>query len=526
MDCLSPEELVSYVRGGGVDSRAVEAHVGDCPGCAMELLLVRETLGELRTKAARPGTDRLRRAPRKRSAAWIPWAVAASLLLAALIFAVASQRPAPEPVVVKIHDPVRPKPPAPSPSEIPPPPPEPPPKLQVPTPLPEPPRPRSEPRPEPLPEKAPEPVKSPVPPVPPAPEPQPQKPATTVVEKPVVARVVHSAGGTAPPVGRTFRAGETITTARQEYLEVALEGYGHLFFRENSQADLGASGDVTLHEGEMLAKVEPGRKWGSLKLAVAQVEPLAPVFNVLATKTSAEVSILDGRIASGAVSAKGPATMLVRVGKAPEIRALDPGFASWIPDRLVSKRFTGWFEAEDFSSLQGFRASLYEGTSGGKAVVQVAEQGAVGTKLALPFKGRHVVWLRARQYEAKPALIGIHLNSQPSVEVKLEWMDGKAWRWVGPLIVNSDRLDLGITALSRWPLKEGEATRSFPVVLDTVVISSDLKFVPPEKLTEEGRGAGLRRAGGQIERKSRAICRHSDGQDSAPSPGAATYRGR
>jgi hypothetical protein len=312
-----------------------------------------------------------------------------------------------------------------------------------------------------------------------------------VVEKAVVARVIRSAGGTAPPVGRTFRAGETVATARQEYLEVALEGYGQLFFRENSQADLGASGDVTLHEGEMLAKMDPGRKWGPLKLAVAQVEPLAPVFNVLATKTSAEISILDGRVASGGVSAKGPATMLVKAGKVPEVRTLDSGFASWIPDKLALKKFTGWFEAEDFSSLQGFRASPYEGTSGGKAVVQIAEQGAVGTKLALPFKGRHVVWLRARQYEAKPTLIGIHLNGQPGADVKLEWMDGKAWRWVGPLVINSDRLDIGVTALSRWPLKEGEGNRSFPVVLDAVVISSDLKFVPPEKLTEEGRGLEL-----------------------------------
>ncbi|HEV3028591.1 MAG TPA: hypothetical protein VG457_13520, partial [Planctomycetota bacterium] len=325
MDCLSPEQLVSYVRGGG-EPRLVEAHVRDCPGCAMELLLVRETLVELRTRAVRPATDRLRMVPRKRSIAWTPWAIAAGLLVAALIFAVASQRAAPTPVVVKAHDPVRPKSPPP-PSIEPSPPPESPPKPQVLTPLPEPPRPRPELRPESHPEKAPEPVTAPAPPIPPAPVPEPQKPAPTLVEKAVVARVVHSVGGTAPAVGRTFRAGETVATARQEYLEVALEGYGRLFFRENSQADLGASGDVTLHDGEMLAKIDPGRKWGPLKLAVAQVEPLAPVFNVLATKTSAEISILDGRIASGAVSAKGPATMLMKVGKVPEVRPLDPGFA-------------------------------------------------------------------------------------------------------------------------------------------------------------------------------------------------------
>ena len=41
MDCLSPEQMVSYVRGGGADPRGVEAHVRDCPACAMELLLTR-----------------------------------------------------------------------------------------------------------------------------------------------------------------------------------------------------------------------------------------------------------------------------------------------------------------------------------------------------------------------------------------------------------------------------------------------------------------------------------------------------
>jgi len=497
MDCLGPEQMVVYVRGGGPSPRTVEDHVRECPGCALELLLVRETLGELRTKAVRPGTDRLRAVPRTRSTVWIPWAVAAGLLIAALIFAVTSH-PTPPPVLVKTPDPVRPKPPPPPPPPIDVPKlPDPAPKPPDPAPAPELPKPQPEVPPIPKPEKAPEPPK-PLPPVTPAPapapEPEPKKPAPTVVEKTVVARVTHSMGSTTSPIGRTFRAGETVTTTRQEYLEVALEGYGRLYFRENSQADLGSAGDVTLHEGEMLAKMEPGRRLSSLKLAVAQVEPLAPVFNVLATKTSAEISILDGRVAAGAASAKGPATMIVKSGKAPEIRALDPGFASCVPDKLASKKFTGWFEAEEFSSLQGFRVSPSEGSSGGKAVVQIADQGGIATKLALPFKGRHVVWLRVRQYEAKPAVIGIHLNGQATAEVRLEW-DGKPWRWIGPLVVNADRLDLGITALSRWPQKDGEAARSFPVVVDAVVISSDLKFVPPEKpperLTEEGRGQEL-----------------------------------
>src|SRR2546423_786597 len=56
MECLSSEQMVSYVRGGVADPHAVEAHVRDCPSCAMELLLVRETLGEARAKATRPAT--------------------------------------------------------------------------------------------------------------------------------------------------------------------------------------------------------------------------------------------------------------------------------------------------------------------------------------------------------------------------------------------------------------------------------------------------------------------------------------
>ena len=57
MDCLSPEQLVAYVRGGGTDARSVQAHVRECPGCAMELLMARETLAEGRPKAVRPATD-------------------------------------------------------------------------------------------------------------------------------------------------------------------------------------------------------------------------------------------------------------------------------------------------------------------------------------------------------------------------------------------------------------------------------------------------------------------------------------
>jgi hypothetical protein len=486
MDCLSPEHLVAYVQGGGADPRGVEAHVRGCPACALELLMVRETLGEPRVKSVRPATDRLRVVPSKKPLVWIPWAVAAAVLAAvALYIVVPSQPPVPKSVSVKPTDPAPPKPPAPLPPELPKPVP-PTPKTPSPAPDPELPKLKPDVRPEAQPEKTPEPVKPPAPPVP-NPEPEPKKPAPTMVEKAVVARVIRSLGSGAAPVGRLLRAGESFSTARQEYVEIALEGYGQLYFRENSQAELGAAGEVTLHEGEMLARMEPGRKLSTLKLAVAQVEPQAPLFNVLATKISAEISILGGHLSVGAAMAKGPATLVLKNGKVPEVRPLDPGFASWLPEKMASRKFSGWYEAEDFPGLQGFRAMASEGASGGKAAVQVAEQGAIALKAGLPFKGRHVVWLRTRQYEAKPVLLGIHLNGQPSAEVKLEWTEGKPWRWVGPLVVNADRLDLGVTALSRWPLKEGDERRSFPVVVDAVLVSSDIKFVPPEKQPEEGR---------------------------------------
>src|SRR2546423_786595 len=83
-------------------------------------------------------------------------------------------------------------------------------------------------------------------PVPPPP-PRPKNPPPPVVEKAVVARVLHSVGGAGSSVGRTIRAGEMLATTRQEFLHVALEGYGNLYFRENSQAEIGASGEISLH---------------------------------------------------------------------------------------------------------------------------------------------------------------------------------------------------------------------------------------------------------------------------------------
>src|SRR5687767_10727152 len=111
MECLSPEQMVSYVRGGGADPRGVEAHVRDCPACAMELLLVRETLGEARAKASRPATDRFRLvAPQARPTPWLPWAAAAAVLVGAVLFAVMS-KPTTTPSVIVKQPEVKPKPP-------------------------------------------------------------------------------------------------------------------------------------------------------------------------------------------------------------------------------------------------------------------------------------------------------------------------------------------------------------------------------------------------------------------------------
>lgn len=500
MDCMSPEQLAAYVRGAGNDPRSVEAHVRDCPACAMELLMAREVLAEPRARAARPPSDRFRAVPKKTGASWIPWAVAAAILIGALLFAVAgSDHKAAPPGLAKQPDPVRPKPTPPSLPEPPKPAPEP--RKPEPSPVP-PPEPLKPVPPEPKP--APEPVKPPEPfdpaqgkPVKPAPAPEPKpfdpaqgkpvKPAPTLVEKAVVARVLHSMGATAAAVGRAYRAGEAITTAKQEFLHVAMEGVGHLYVRENSQAEIGAGGEITLHEGELLARLDDRKKPAMVKTAIMQVEPLAPMFSIVATKTSAEVSILNGRVTAGDATAKGPATILAKAGKTPEVKPLEAGFASWIPDKLAAKQFRGWLEAEEFPSLQGFRVQAFEGSSGAKAAVQIADQGAIATKAGLPFKGRYVAWVRVRQYVPKPVLIDVKVNGMSAGVMTLEGAEGKPWRWVGPILFNADHLDLSVAALSRWPFKEGDERRSFPVVVDAAVITTDLKAPPPERAPEEGR---------------------------------------
>ena len=487
MDCLSPEQMVSYVRGGGADPRGVEAHVRDCPACAMELLLTRETMAELRAKAGRPATDRFRTVARPPRVSWTPWIAAAVLLFAAVLFAVLSQKPAPTvPVAGKTE--VKPRP-APPPTPEPPrpePKPEPKPEPRPEPPKPEPrPEPKPEPRPEPPPVKPPDPVK---PPPTPEPKPEPKKPPPppTKADRAVVARVIHSVGGPATNVGRTIHAGEALVTARAEFLDVAVEGYGRVYFRENTQAEIGAGGELVLHDGELLAKLDPGKKLGALKTPVGIVDAHAPIVNVLASKSFTEVSIVSGRVFMAATTLTGPSTMLVKAGKTPEVRPLEAGFASWLPDKLASKKLSGWFEAEDFPTLQGFKVQPFDGGSGGKAAMQIAETGGIALKTGLPYRGKHAVWLRVRQYEAKSTMIGVHLSGQSAGEIKLDGVEGRPWRWVGPLVITTDKLDLAVTALSRFPFRENDERRSFPVVVDVVHVSSDLKAVPPQEKFGEG----------------------------------------
>jgi len=119
-----------------------------------------------------------------------------------------------------------------------------------------------------------------------------------------------------------------------------------------------------------------------------------------------------------------------------------------------------------------------------KAAVQVADAGGVALKTGLPYKGRHVVWVRMRAYEAKAVLAAIHLSGQQAGEVKLEAPEGRPWRWVGPLAINNDKLDIAVTALSRFPFRENDERRSFPVVVDAVYVTTD-GGQPPERAAEE-----------------------------------------
>ncbi len=481
MECLSPEQVAAYLRGRG-DAKLVESHVRDCPKCAFDLLLSRETLSEFRDKVSRPATDRLR-IPRRQKSSWIPWTAAAAVVLVAIAaFALrtpapprqdgpSAVRPKPPPIVPKTEVAVAPE----KPVEVPK-------KPEVTPPLPPPPKPETKPE-VPLPKPEP-PVK---PPEPPKPEPSPTKPAPTLVERAVVAKVTHTVGGTA--LGRTLLAGDTIATGRQEFVTLSLDGYGSLYFRENSKAEIGAQGEINLVDGEMMAHIDGGRRLGALKTPVAEVEVQAAMFDVQVTKTQTEISVVEGRAAIGSVTTKGPSALVAKAGKAAELRPLDPGFVTWIPDKLAAKRFSGWIEGETFTALQGFKAMEFDGASGRRAVVQTAEQGTAGLKSPFPFRGRHALWLRVRTYEAKATTIGLHVNGQSLGEVKVD-AEAKPWRWIGPLVVTSDRLDLVVAALSRSPLSATNERNSFPVALDAVWVTTDLKATP-DKLGEERRAFDL-----------------------------------
>jgi len=493
MECLTPEQVVAYLRTGNGEGRAVEAHARECPGCAMELLLAREALRELgAARAARPATSRKILLLRKQSS-WVPWTAAAAVLFAAiLIFAITVSKPSGTTVVKSPPKRTEVEPKAPDPV-----PPKPEPKLVIEQPEPEPPKPKPEeppkvvvlpPKPEP---PKPEPRK-PEPPAPPDPKPEPKKPDTTptVVQRFAVAKVTHQVGGAAALVGKTLLAGDTVATGRGEYVAANYDGFGSLYFRENSRVQLDVEGAITLHEGEFFGKVDSGRRLAPVKTPAGEVQIQAELFGIQTTKTATEVSVAEGQVAVGPTVAKGPQMLVLRPGKAPELKPVEPGFAGWIPDKLAAKRFGGWIEGEAFAPLQGFRVMEWDESSQRRAAVQVADQGTAVLKAPLPFKGKHALWLRVRQYVNKPVVIGVHINGQHIADRKLEGEERKPpWRWEGPFQFTADRLELTVVALSRTPLQQDER-RSFPVVLDAALVTSDLKFVP-ERVPEEARAFEL-----------------------------------
>ena len=101
MDCLSPEQIVRYLRGNGADPRALEAHVRDCPGCAMELLLAREVLPA-------------RKVIVRRGSSWMPrLAVAAAVALLAVLPFLFRKPPPVAPTATNVPEKVVPAPPPP-----------------------------------------------------------------------------------------------------------------------------------------------------------------------------------------------------------------------------------------------------------------------------------------------------------------------------------------------------------------------------------------------------------------------------
>ncbi len=489
MQCLTPEQIVSYLRGNGGDPRAVEAHVRECPACGMELLLARETLADLKpARAIKPATRKVA-AIRPRTS-WVPWAAAAAVFVVALLLVLqlgkpsgkgpsdmaGGREPQPRPETPKAPEPA-PETPRPEPR---PEPPRPEPRPELPAPRPEVPKPET-PKPEP---PKPEPEKPK--PEPEKPKPEPEKPKPTVVERAVVARVTHAVGGPPFVAGRTILAGDTFTTARQEFASVALDGYGQLWFRENSKVEIGTGGEIHLHEGAMLALIDSGRRLGLCKTPAADLELHAPMFHLEATKQGTELSVLDGRAAVGHVTVQGPSMIAVRPGKPAESKPLEPGFVSWLPEKLAAKKFGGWLEGEAASPMAGFRVGV---TEGARAAVQVEERASLALKAALPYKGRYVLWLRVRQY-AKPIGLAIELNGQAAT-LPVEGAEGKAWRWV-PIVVNSDRIDLVVSPAVGNAFRKNDERRALAVVLDAALLTTDARFVPPDRAPEEPDAYSLR----------------------------------
>jgi hypothetical protein len=297
---------------------------------------------------------------------------------------------------------------------------------------------------------------------------------------------VTHAVGSAP--GRVVLAGDVVTTARQEFLALSLEGVGPVYLRENSKLEIAAAGDLTLHSGELLARLD--KPLARVKTPAAEIDLHSTLFALSAAKDQTEVSVLVGRAAIGAAVVEGPAALRVKAGKPAEPGALDPGFAAWIPDRLATRKFTGWFELEAAAGA-GFQAREMELASGDRAMVQVEDRATLQLKTALPARGKHVLWLRARQYPAKAVSLALSVNGQALPEIKLEGQEDKPWRWIGPIQFTSDRADLGVAALSRFPFRGDGERRGFPVVVDLAVVSADPRFVPHDRLPADRRAYDL-----------------------------------
>lgn len=492
MDCLTTDRIVAYLRGRDVDARAVEDHLRVCPKCALEALTAREALRGLKNgRTKKPPSSRWRAVVlRRRRSGWLPWVAAAVVLLVAGVLwltrdaapedpgGVAAPRPAPAPV-----EPV----PAPAPK----------PELVR---RPETPDPEPVPEPEPAP-KAPRVVRRPEkPPTPPAPKPDPEpappappkkEPAPrTVVERPRVGTIVRA---TSDAAGRAVFAGETVETKRTEFLALALDGFGTVYFREDSRAEIAPEGRIALHEGGLFADLEPRRRLPPVATPEVEVDAASPRFGIQVGRSGTDVTVAEGFATAGGASVRGPARISLRPGKDPETGPPEPGFASWIPAALAARSFTGWFEAEAFQTMRGFEAREAEG-SGGRAAVQIAAQGAaIGDRLALPYKGRYVAWVRVRQYAAREIALALRVNGRAVPAVRLKGQEGASpWRWVGPVPLTADRAEIILSAMTRWAFRENDERRSFPVVADLVAVSSDLEFIPPERLPEERADFGFR----------------------------------